>query len=33
MNNRTIVNAKDIISLKVKNKQDEDLGKIEAIML
>ena len=33
MNNRTVVNANDIISLKVMNNQDQDLGKIEAIML
>jgi sporulation protein YlmC with PRC-barrel domain len=33
MNNRTVVNANDIISLKVMNNQDKDLGKIEAIML
>ncbi len=33
MNNQTIVNANDIISLKVKNDQDEDLGEIETIML
>jgi hypothetical protein len=33
MSNRTVVNAKDVISLKVMNNQEQDLGKIEAIML
>ena len=30
MNNRTVVNANEIIHLKVMNNQDQDLGKIEA---
>lgn len=33
MSYHTIVNVNDIISLKVKNNQDQDLGKIETIML
>jgi len=33
MSYHTIVNVNDIISLKVKNSQDQDLGKIETIML
>ncbi|MDP3560339.1 MAG: PRC-barrel domain-containing protein [Legionellaceae bacterium] len=33
MNNRTVVNVNDVISLKVENNQGKDLGKIEAIML
>lgn len=33
MSYQTIVNVNDIISLKVKNNQGQDLGKIETIML
>lgn len=33
MNNRTVVNVNDIVSLKVLNNQDQDLGKIHSVML
>ena len=33
MNSHTVVNVNDVINLKVMNNQDQDLGKIEAIML
>lgn len=28
-----IINANDVVSVEVRNKQDENLGKVEAIML